>query len=88
MKLKTARTAAYCCIALVFVLGLILIFTQSKLVFALMMIGLAAELVIFFGFIRCPHCGAHLDRAGMNGGITFCPYCGKPLEEPEDGTEK
>ena len=37
-------------------------------------------MVLFFVYIRCPHCGRHLDRTGMRTDIRICPFCGKDLE--------
>ena len=81
MKLKTARIAIWSCMAAVVLFGLLLIVTQSKLMFALLMLALAGELILFFVFIRCPHCGRHLDRTGLYSSATHCPFCGKPLED-------
>ena len=47
-------------------------------------IGMALGLILLFGgiiwhilFMRCPHCGRHLNpRAGLSN---FCPECGEKL---------
>ncbi len=80
MKLSTARTAVYACMAAVVVTGLITALVQTPVCFILLILALTAELVFFFGWIRCPHCGRHLDRTGMNSEITHCPFCGEPLD--------
>ncbi len=84
MKLTTARMAVYACMAAVILLALITAFIQTPVCFILLILALIAEMVFFFGFLRCTHCGSHLDRPGMRSDITHCPFCGKPLEEPEN----
>jgi len=81
MKLSTARIVIWGCTAAVVLCGVIAMTKQSLVLFGLMGIALVAELVVFFGFIKCPHCGHHLDRAGMSSEIQFCPFCGQSLED-------
>ena len=81
MKLKTARTVIYACIAAVIIMGIMAGITMHWIMFVLTGLVLLAELVIFFIFLRCPHCGRHLDRVGMRSDITHCPFCGKELGE-------
>ena len=40
--------------------------------------GMLAIIIFLAVFNRCPHCWHFLGHAG---GGTFCPYCGKKLEE-------
>ena len=40
--------------------------------------GMLAVIIFLAVFNRCPHCWHFLGHAG---GGTFCPYCGKKLEE-------
>ncbi|MBQ7064534.1 MAG: hypothetical protein IJM90_06575 [Firmicutes bacterium] len=84
MKLGTARIVVWCLMALVVFLGIIALVVQKPITYILMILALAAELIMFFGFIRCPHCGRHLDRAGMNAEIEFCPFCGESLKEENE----
>jgi len=44
-----------------------------------------AGLVLAYGYLRCPYCGASLC---LNGRIPtrlprYCPQCGKPLDETD-----
>lgn len=44
-----------------------------------------AGLVLAYGYLRCPHCGASLC---LNGRVPtrlpcYCPQCGKPLDEDD-----
>lgn len=44
-----------------------------------------AGLVLAFGYLRCPHCGASLCQDGrvpMKLPL-YCPQCGKPLDEDD-----
>ena len=81
MKLGTARTAVYISTTAAVVLAMIAALVRTPVCFVLMILALTAELVFFIGFIRCPHCGRHLDRVGMRGDVTHCPFCGKALED-------
>jgi len=38
---------------------------------------LAAIVVVYLLYIRCPHCGEHLGRDRGE----FCPHCGKKLRK-------
>ncbi len=84
MKLGTARMVVWTTMAAVAVFGLIALVSQSPLAYVLMGLALAAELIVFFAFIKCPHCGRHLDRAGMNSGIEYCPFCGEFLKNQDE----
>ena len=44
-----------------------------------------AGMVLAYGYLRCPHCGASLC---LNGRVPtrlplYCPQCGKPLDEDD-----
>lgn len=44
-----------------------------------------AGLVLAYGYLRCPHCGASLCQDGrvpMRLPL-YCPHCGKPLDEDD-----
>ena len=83
MKLGTARTVVWSMMAAVVLLGVIALAAQSPIAFVMMGLALAAELIVFFTFIKCPYCGRHLDRAGMNPEIEYCPFCGKSLKDQD-----
>ena len=84
MKLGTARIVVWSMMAAAVLSGLIALFTQSPIAYILMGLALVAELIVFFTFIKCPHCGRHLDRAGMNSEIEYCPFCGKSLKDQDE----
>ncbi len=84
MKLHTARITVYCLTAFTVLAGLIAIVTRSTAPIIVTVAGLAAELTVFFAFVKCPHCKRHLDKAGMNPDTEFCPFCGEPLKEEEE----
>ena len=84
MKLRTARILVWSIMAAVVLFGIIALATQSPIAYILMGAALVAELIVFFVFIKCPHCGRHLDRAGMNPEIEYCPFCGKSLKDQEE----
>ena len=84
MKLSTARTAVYVCLGAAVLLAIPAALTAKPLFLGLMLAAVAAEIIIFFIYIRCPHCGRHLDRTGMRDDIKICPFCGKPLEPDAD----
>lgn len=81
MKHKTARTIIYACMVAVILFGMLAGITMHWILFVLTGLALLAELIVFFIFLRCPHCGRHLDRVGMRSDITHCPFCGKELGE-------
>ena len=83
MKLGTARIVVWSLMAAVVLSGAIALASQSPLAYVLMGLALAAELIVFFVFIKCPHCGRHLDRAGMNSEIEYCPFCGESLKDQD-----
>ena len=84
MKLGTARILVWSIMAAVVLFGIIALATQSPIAYILMGIALVAELIVFFVFIKCPHCGHHLDRAGMNSEIEYCPFCGRSLKDQDE----
>ena len=84
MKLRTARVVVWSIMAAVVLFGIIALAAQSPIVYVLMVVALAAELIVFFTFIKCPHCGHRLDRAGMNSEIEYCPFCGKSLKDQDE----
>ncbi len=84
MKLRTARILVWSIMAAVVLFGIMALATQSPIAYILMGAALVAELIVFFVFIKCPHCGRHLDRAGMNPEIEYCPFCGKSLKDQEE----
>ena len=84
MKLRTARILVWSIMAAVVLFGIMALATQSPIAYILMGAALVAELIVFFVFIKCPHCGRHLDRAGMNPEIEYCPFCGKSLKCQEE----
>ena len=81
MKLETARKVVCACAA-AGVLCAILYGMTERLVFVILtMVIIAAEFPVFFLYIRCPHCGRFLGRAGMNSSAEYCPFCGKNIKE-------
>ncbi|MBQ4425991.1 MAG: hypothetical protein IJM83_00105 [Firmicutes bacterium] len=84
MKLRTARIVVWSMMAAAVLSGLIALVSQSPVAYVLMGLALAAELIVFFTFIRCPHCSRHLDRAGMNSEIEYCPFCGESLKDRDE----
>ena len=44
-----------------------------------------AGLVLGYGYLRCPHCGASLCLGGRipTRLPRYCPQCGKPLDETD-----
>lgn len=44
-----------------------------------------AGLVLAYGYLRCPHCGASLCQDGRVPMRLprYCPQCGKPLDEDD-----
>ena len=80
MKLQTARTTVYGCMGAAVFFALIYGATRSTIIVVLSLLALAAEMIVFFGFIRCPHCGEFLDRIGMKSEIKVCPFCGREIE--------
>ena len=84
MKLGTARIVVWSMMAATVMFGLIGIVSQSPAAYVLMGLALAAELIVFFSFLKCPHCGRHLDRTGMNSEIEYCPFCGEYLNDQDE----
>ena len=83
MKLGTARITVWSLMAAAVLFGLTALLSQSPVAYVLTGLALAAELIVFYAFIKCPHCGRHLDRNGMNSEIEFCPFCGKSLKDQD-----
>lgn len=81
MKLSKTRTAIYISLGAAILFGIIGAVTLARIWFILAGLALLVEFVFSFGFLRCPHCGKHLDRTGMRTDITHCPFCGKELGE-------
>ncbi len=79
MKLSTARTAVYVCLGVAVLLAIPAALTAKPLFLGLMLAAVAAEIIIFFIYIRCPHCGRHLDITVMRDDTKLCPFCRKPL---------
>ena len=67
MKLHTARITVYCLTAFTVLAGLIAIMTQSTAPIIVTVAGLAAELTVFFAFVKCPHCVS----GGIGSGTAF-----------------
>ena len=65
-----------------FMVGFLLILLGALLkqfwLVTIALLVLLAEIIFLVVFNRCPHCWHFLGHAG---GGTFCPYCGKKLEE-------
>lgn len=49
-------------------------------------IMLLVGLIISLLFLRCPYCGAWLDKNGIHK--PFCPHCGKNMDEFEESEIK
>ena len=81
MKLKTARRVIWGILAVMILIGFIQLVTNDPIVFIPFGVAFIAELLVFFVFIKCPHCGHHLDRTGMKPDAEFCPFCGGSLKE-------
>ena len=81
MKLGNARIGVWISTGAVFLCAFLYMLTKSGWFILLTLTALVVELIIFFVFVRCPHCGRFLDRAGMNIDATHCPFCGKLLED-------
>ena len=84
MKLGTARILVWSLMAAVILTGLIALVTQSLIACALTALALIAEVIVFYVFLKCPHCGHHLDRSGMNPDIEYCPFCGRSLKDQQN----
>ena len=80
MKLKTARKAIYACMGVALFCVMIYVISRRDLFIALALAAIIAELILFYLFIRCPHCGRFLDRSGMRFDAVHCPFCGKELD--------
>ena len=83
MKLGTARIVVWSLMAAAVLFGVVAGVSLSLLAFVLMGLALAAELIVFFVFIKCPRCGRHLDRVGMSSEIEYCPFCGESLKDQD-----
>lgn len=84
MKLSKARAVVWACMAAVVVFGFMAALSIHWVFFVLIGLALAAEITFFAAFIRCPHCGKHLDRTGMRSDITHCPFCGENIDENDE----
>ena len=87
MKLMTGRIVVWSMIGIVALFGLIALITKSSVAVVLMAAAAAVEVIVFFAFIKCPHCGRRLDRAGMKPDIECCPFCGESLKD-RDGQHR
>lgn len=81
MKLRTARIVVRSMIGIVALFGLIALITKSSVAVVQMAAAAAVEVIVFFAFVKCPHCGRRLDRAGMKPDIAYCPFCGEALKD-------
>ena len=79
MKLEKAEKLMYILIiAMIIVAAVIMAAESVAFIGFLLCIGLlAAVVVVYILYIRCPHCGEHLGRDRGE----FCPHCGKKLRE-------
>ena len=78
MKLSNVLIAAWSCIGLAVVLGLIGGILKIDLLTYLGLCPLAAALILLLLFWKCPHCGARLPRVLKP--YEYCPKCGKELD--------
>ena len=81
MKLRTARIVVWSLIGMAALFGLTALIAKSSVAVVLMAVTAAIEVIIVFVFVKCPHCGRHLDRAGMKPDIEYCPFCGESLND-------
>lgn len=81
MKLRTGRIVVRSMIGIVALFGMIARITKSSAAVVLMAAAAAVEVIVFFAFIKCSHCGRRLDRAGMKPDIGYCPFCGESLND-------
>ena len=79
MKLEKAEKLMYILIIAMILVGAVIMAAESvAFIGFLLCIGLlAAILVVYILYIRCPHCGEHLGRDRGE----FCPHCGKKIDE-------
>ena len=76
MDYRNARTVMFALFALGFLVGVVGQNEQCIVIGTLIIFSGLAVLLIYY---RCPHCGRYLGR---EGGLTYCPYCGKALDAP------
>ena len=81
MDLKKARIAVYICLGAVCLSCLLFLMIKKPWCCILALVFLTVEMIFYVVFIRCPHCGRFLDRAGMRFDATHCPFCGKELDQ-------
>ena len=81
MKLGTARITVWSLMAAAVLFGLTALLSQSPVAYVLTGLALAAELIVFYAFIKCPHCGSHaMKQVGRckdyyTLGLYECPVC-------------
>ena len=81
MKLEQAEKLLYILLLAMICLAAVVMAAESvaPLAFVLCIGLLAAIVVVYLLYIRCPHCGEHLGRDRGE----FCPHCGKKLREQQ-----
>ena len=76
MDYRNARTVMFALFALGFLVG---VGGQNEPCRAIGTLIMFSGLMVLLIYYRCPHCGRYLGR---EGGLTYCPYCGKALDAP------
>ena len=76
MDYRNARTVMFALFALGFLVGVV---GQNEPCIAIGTLIIFSGLMVLLIYHRCPHCGRYLGR---EGGLTYCPYCGKALDAP------
>ena len=76
MDYRNARTVMFALFALGFLVGVV---GQNEPCIAIGTLIIFSGLMVLLIYYRCPHCGRYLGR---EGGLTYCPYCGKALDAP------
>lgn len=76
MGYRNARTVMFALFALGFLVGVV---GQNEQCIAIGTLIISSGLAVLLIYYRCPHCGRYLGR---EGGLTYCPYCGKALDAP------
>ena len=76
MDYRNARTVMFALFAFGFLVGVV---GQNEQCIAIGTLIIFSGLAVLLIYYRCPHCGRYLGR---EGGLTYCPYCGKALDAP------
>ena len=76
MKPKMVRSIFWCLLGIGGILGIIGALYSVVLAVAGMIL-MICNMLFYFLFYRCPHCGRYLDR---NTG-EYCPHCGEKIDE-------